>query len=68
MDVKEPHFHIRWSAKNHLDWERFNSPSEAMTRAVELSRPGEMFTIEECYAEVPQCGPKAASERNQNPS
>jgi hypothetical protein len=58
---KAPHFHIRWSTRGRLDWENFHSRAEAQNRALELSRIGEQFTIEECFAECPACGPKAAS-------
>ena len=56
-----PHFHIRWSPGGQLDWENFHSRAAAQNRALELFRVGEQFTIEECFAECPVCGPKAAS-------
>ena len=48
-----PHFHIQWMGKENLDWECFETPEEARKRAVELSRPGEAFTIKEVSAKCP---------------
>lgn len=43
-----PHFHIHWTEKKRLDWERFDDPKAAVERANELVCPNETFTIEEC--------------------
>jgi len=40
------HFHIRWSEKNNLDWECFETREEAEARAQELAAPNETFAIE----------------------
>ena len=44
----QPHFHIKWSSMDSLDWQCFNSRLEANTLAAHLVQPGETFTIEEC--------------------
>jgi hypothetical protein len=41
-----PHFHIRWSHKNDLDWECFDTFRDATNRAKELAAPGEQFTVQ----------------------
>ena len=40
------HYHIRWSGKVLLDWQRFSTPEEAKASARQLVRPGETFVIE----------------------
>ncbi len=47
------HFHIQWNTKGSIDWECFRSRDEAMSRAAELARPGEQFTIEEVSGNCP---------------
>jgi hypothetical protein len=42
-----PHYHIRWSGKTTLDWERFSTAAEAEASAKQLARPGESYAIEE---------------------
>lgn len=49
------HYHIRWSGKDILDWERFGSRTEAEVRARELVRRGETYTIEEYDRSCPRC-------------
>ena len=50
------HYHIRWSGKELLDWQRFSTPEEARTRARQLVRLGETYTIEERDDETcPRC-------------
>jgi hypothetical protein len=49
------HYHIRWSGKKVLDWERFGSEPEAEARAGELGRPFETYTIEEYDQACPRC-------------
>jgi hypothetical protein len=50
------HYHIRWSGKVLLDWQRFNTPEEAKASARQLVRPGETYTIEEQNDETcPRC-------------
>lgn len=41
------HYHIRWSSKPELDWERHDSYSTAEKSANQLLREGETYTIEE---------------------
>ncbi len=55
------HFHIHWNKNDRLDWEAFDSHNEALSRALEIARPGEMFTIEDVSAECLICGAKASS-------
>lgn len=47
MDRKYGHYHIRWSGKEALDWEAFDSCDDAQISAEQLVRPGETYTIEE---------------------
>jgi hypothetical protein len=42
------HYHIRWSGKASLDWQRFCTREEANAQAAHLVLPGESFTIETC--------------------
>jgi hypothetical protein len=49
------HYHIRWSSKEALDWERFASRVEAEERAKELVRPGETYILEEHEYACPRC-------------
>lgn len=42
-----PHYHIRWSRKKELDWERFDTRLDAQISAAQLVRPDETYTIEE---------------------
>lgn len=42
-----PHYHIRWSSKQELDWERHESRSDAEKSAKQLLRDGETYAIEE---------------------
>jgi hypothetical protein len=52
------HYHIRWSGKDLLDWQRFNTPEEAKARARQLVRLGETYTIEEHEDNAcPRCNP-----------
>jgi hypothetical protein len=63
MDRKpwNTHFHIHWTKKKILDWEPFDTGHEALSHALELARPTELFTIEEFSMKCPVCGGKAAS-------
>jgi hypothetical protein len=45
--IPKKHFHIRWDGVERLDWEPFETPEQAESRAKELARPGEPFAIEE---------------------
>jgi len=45
------HSHIRWHFKNKLDWEYFETSSEALSRASDLAQHDEGFTIEEVSAQ-----------------
>ena len=49
------HYHIRWSGKDSLDWERFPSRPDAEVQARQLVRPGETYTIEEHGETCPRC-------------
>jgi hypothetical protein len=40
------HYHIRWSARKPLDWERFTTVQEAVARACELVSHYETYRIE----------------------
>jgi len=48
------HYHIRWPDK--LDWERFETETEASARATELVQPGETYRIEEFDGLCTVCG------------
>jgi hypothetical protein len=50
-----PHYHIRWSGKTTLDWERFSERAEAEKSARQLMRPGEAYTIEEHDGTCQRC-------------
>ena len=52
----ELHFHIHWGRKPLIDRESCDTRSEAKRRALELAKPGEAFTIEECSATRLVCG------------
>lgn len=49
------HYHIRWSGKAPLDWQRFSTPDEAKISAKELVRRGETYVIEEYDEACPRC-------------
>ena len=51
-----PHYHIHWSGKATLDWERFETKAEAEKSARELVHPHESYTIEEHDGTCPRCG------------
>ena len=51
------HYHIRWSGKELLDWQRFSTPEEAKARARQLVRQGETYTIEEHDETCSRCNP-----------
>jgi hypothetical protein len=55
------HYHIRWENKATLDWECFQTYSDAAIRAKELVRPDEIFTIEEVSSDCPLGRTKTAS-------
>jgi len=56
--VTMTHYHIRWSGKALLDWQRFSTPEEAKASARKLVRQGETYTIEEQDDErCPRCHP-----------
>lgn len=60
-DAPGLHFHIHWIRKEELDWECFDTYSEALGRALELARRDEEFTIEEVPAKCPLRRIKTAS-------
>jgi hypothetical protein len=49
------HFHIRWSSKATLDWERFSTSAEAEASAKQLVRLGETYAIEEHDGACTRC-------------
>jgi hypothetical protein len=49
------HFHIWWSRKPLIDRRIFDTESEATRHALEIAKPGELFTIEECSAKRAVC-------------
>ncbi len=49
------HYHIRWSGKALLDWQRFSTPEEAKASARQLLGQGETYAIEEHYETCPRC-------------
>lgn len=57
MDPKlgspQTHFHIQWDNKGQLDWECFNTYSDAMARAIEIALPSESFKIVEVSTNCP---------------
>ena len=53
--VTMTHYHIRWSGKVLLDWQRFDTPEEAQASARQLVRHGETYTIEEHDEACPRC-------------
>jgi hypothetical protein len=53
--ISRSHFHIHWSDKESLDWERFLTFQEAVQRALELACPDETYMIEEFSANCPAC-------------
>jgi hypothetical protein len=55
MDRHRVHYHIRWSGKATLDWERFSTREEAEASAKQLLLQGETYTIEEYDDACPRC-------------
>ena len=53
--VTMTHYHIRWSGKALLDWQRFSTPEEAKASARQLVRQGETYIIEEHDEACPRC-------------
>jgi hypothetical protein len=56
-----PHFHIHWAENKNLDWECFDTESDALGRAMELAKPGEEFRIEEVSTDCPLRKTRSAS-------
>ncbi len=54
------HYHIRWSGKETLDWEGFETFSMADESARQLVKPGETYAIEEHGETCPRCSQQAA--------
>jgi hypothetical protein len=48
------HFHIRWMGKEDIDWQCFNSLTEALLQAAQIAFPREGFTIEEVSTTCPR--------------
>lgn len=55
MEHSRVHYHIHWSGKTTLDWERFATKADAERSAKELARSGETYTVEEHGESCPQC-------------
>lgn len=55
------HFHIHWEGSINLDWECFESQSDALGRALEIARPQESFAIEEVSTNCPLRNARSAS-------
>ena len=55
MNRHQAHYHIRWSGKTALDWERFSSRADAEAGAKQLMRLGETYTIEEHDGACQRC-------------
>ena len=55
MNRKNAHYHIRWSGKEALDWEAFDSRADAEIGAAQLVRFGETYTIEERDQDCARC-------------
>jgi hypothetical protein len=53
--IHQFHYHIRWSDKAILDYERFDTRAGAEAGAKQLVRPGESYTIEEHDGACPRC-------------
>jgi hypothetical protein len=53
--ISASHFHIRWSTKDLLDWQRFRTRHEAIEFASELVLPGETYAVEEHSSACPIC-------------
>jgi hypothetical protein len=49
------HYHIRWSGKALLDWQRFSTPEEAKASARQLVRQSETYINEEHDEACPRC-------------
>jgi hypothetical protein len=49
------HYHICWSDRATLDWERFRTHEDAAARAKQLAHPSESYTIEEYDRTCPRC-------------
>lgn len=41
------HYHIRWSTKEDLDWQAFDTAAEAESAAANMVQSGETYTVEE---------------------
>lgn len=53
--IQLPHYHIRWSGKETLDWARFSTRKEAEASAKQLVRLSESYAIEEHDGACPAC-------------
>ena len=59
MATSKPHYHIRWSTKDDLDWQVFGADAEAESAAASMVQPNETFTIEEAGEHCSRCAPQA---------
>jgi hypothetical protein len=55
MGTNGLHYHIKWSGKPALDWERFDTSADAEASARKLALPGETFTVAEHGESCPRC-------------
>lgn len=62
------HYHIRWSSKDDLDWERFATRAEAERRANELALTGETYVVEARGESCSQCAALTKKFSTQRPS
>lgn len=62
------HYHIHWSGRDTLDWERFSSRGEAEASAKQLVRSGETYTIEERDDACPRCHAAFALKKTHPPA
>jgi hypothetical protein len=60
MTSNGAHFHIKWSTKDSLHWECFETFRNASIRANELAAPSEEFTIHMVSTVCPMRGFKSA--------
>jgi hypothetical protein len=49
------HYHIRWSGKVLLDWQRLSTSEEAKASARQLVRQAETYSIEQHDETCPRC-------------
>ena len=55
------HFHMHWMKTDRLDREGFHSHNEALSRALQLAQPVDVFAIEEVSESCRLCDAKDTS-------